>query len=523
MANSDRLVKNRSGQMLIPMNVDGGAWEDSFFNSTKLVILFGTAFVNFIIIAWLTTLYVGWPVYVVIGLILAFLDQLILRYFIFEESYYYRMYKKMKQYEISTPSVFWNISSIRDTEDGGLMIYADGKVGLIVRLERDTITGKSEDFREMHYDAISDFYKELVIKNLKFVQMNIMEQAGKDPRLQKLDDLVIKASNPNIAKIVEAQVGHIKKITRATLFESDYFLIYSDDINRLDGLTTDAIDCIYKLLDGAFIGYSILNTNEIIEMLKETYGVKYFDYTEAAVSMHRDTGINIPKAFNIDGINFVSGESAEVGNVERSRLNVLTSYISKGIVRNGEWTTKDALQGKIRNIKDNQRYSKHGVSLADLERDEESGYNPSEISLDDDIFGDVPKTEKETIGDKLSGFVDDILYPDVESGKTLLNDAIAPDLKISLKKDNDNTEDSEDNTSQNNSKKRIFGRKKGKNKGIRQGRHGSKNEVYTNKNSQQMLDEDVSEDKFRSGISDKNNNQNSNDAGSLSDNDFIDF
>lgn len=519
MANSERLIKNRSGQMLIPMNVDGGAWEDSFFNSTKLIILAATIFANVLIIAWLTTLYVGWAAYAVVGLILLFIDQLILRFMIFEENYYYRMYRKMKQYEISTPSVFWNISSIRDTEDGALMIYADGKVGLIVRLERDTITGKSDDFREMHYDAISDFYKELVIKNLKFVQMNIMEQAGKDPRLQKLDDLVLRAKNPNIAKIVEAQVGHIKKITRATLFESDYFLIYSDDINRLDGLTTDAIDCIYKLLDGAFIGYSILDTNEILEMLKETYGVKYFDYTEAAVNMHRDTSINIPKAFTLVGINFVSGDTAEIGNVERSRLNVLTSYIDKGVIKRDEWTTKDALQGRIRNIKNISGLSKRGVKLKDIEEDSRNAQGPNEISLDDDIFGEVPEVEKEGLSDKLNNIVDDILYPDVDTGKTLLDTDLASDLGISLTKEDER----DGEQSQSSTKKKFFGRKNGKNKGIHSEKHRSKKGSNTTKNSRHSRKKDEVEGSYKSNEQeDFDSREFDNDEG-MSDNDLIDF
>lgn len=518
MANSERLVKNRSGQMLIPMNVDGGAWEDRFFNSTKLVILAGTIFINVLVIAWLTTLYAGWPAYVILGSILLFIDQLILRYFIFEESYYYRMYVKMKKYEISTPSVFWNISSIRDTEDGGIMIYGDGKVGLIVRLERDTITGKSDDFKERHYDAISDFYKELVIKNLKFVQMNVMEQAGKDPRLQKLDDLVIKADNPNIAKIVEAQVGYIKKITRATLFESDYFLIYSDDINRLDSITSDAIDCIYNLLDGAFIGYSILNTNEILEMLKETYGVKYFDYTEAAVSMHRSTSINIPKSFNLVQVNFISGESAEIGNVEKNRLNVLTSYIERGIIKTGEWATKDALQGRIRKVNNISVTRKRGVRLEDIESDAESP-NISEINLDDDIFGEVPQREETSLSDKLTNIVDDILYPDENTGKKLLDTDLASDLGLTL----GDSEEADSEAPQESIRKKIFDGKRLIKRGIHSNKHRSKDGVDTKDKKQQSKKKNRSEISYESEQNKEENTGNSDNSEYLSDNDFIDF
>ena len=74
-------------------------------------------------------------------------------------------------------------SVYKETEEGAILIYSSSKIGVIFRLERDTITGKEPEFKEYHYDAVSDFYKEIVYRKYKFVQMNVMEQAGNDNRL----------------------------------------------------------------------------------------------------------------------------------------------------------------------------------------------------------------------------------------------------------------------------------------------------------------------------------------------------
>lgn len=441
--------------MLIPMNVEGGAWEEGFFTSSKVCILIAAAFINAGVVMWLSTLYVGWPAKVLVYLILAFLDQLVIRLFIFEEKYYYRMYQKMKQYEVSTPSVFWNIASMRDTEDGVILVYGDGKVGILIRMERDTITGKTPEFKEIHYDAISDFYKELNLKNLKFIQMNIMEQAGKDPRLQKLDELVIKAENKNIAKIVESQVGYIKKITRATLFESDYFLIYSEDMNRSDSIVSDSIDCIYKLLDGAFIGFSVLSSNDVLELMKEQYGVRYFDYTEATVGMYRNSGVHIAKAFTITGVTYTSGDTDKVGNVENNRLIALASYISRGVIKPGEWTVKDALGGKIRNNTNKNLSSSRNSTVKFDEIIENEKEQVVPISLDDDIFErEADKMSlSEAISEKASDLVDDILYPRVEQGDEIDSSDIDELLGINQE------EQSTDNIGSNHKKSRFKGKK----------------------------------------------------------------
>lgn len=399
--------------MLIPMNVDGGGWDDKFINSTKLAILLILMFLDIGVIAWSTQLYIALAGKIVIYLILAFITQWVIRFLIFEEKYYYRMYKKMQQYKTSNPSVFWNIAMMKDTDDGAILVYSDGKVGILVRLERDTITGKQEAFRETHFDAISDFYRELNLKGLSYIQMNIMEVAGKDPRLAVLDKLVVNPDNKNISKLIESEVAYIKKITRATLFESDYVLIYTTDMNRSDTLISDAIDCIYKILEGGFIGYSILTSREILERVKEEYGVKYFDYTEATVNMYKNNGLSIPQAVSISGINYTSGKYQEVDNIGRKRLITLASYVDRGILKEGEWSVETALQGKIRKDKDKKEDL---VGLEFIKEDKKSGNYI--VDLDSEVFGYDP-IDSDIPEDK-SSIIEDILYPTDKKNDTNL-------------------------------------------------------------------------------------------------------
>ncbi len=385
MANSKRLYKDRDGNVFIPMNVEGGVWEENFLTSGKIAALVGMLVGDFVFAMWVGRLHAGWVLNSLLYIFMIFIDQLIIRFVVFEEKYYYRMYTKMKVNSISTPAVFWDIASMKDTEDGAILVYSDMKMGVIVRVERDTITGKPEDFKEAHFDAISDFYKEINLKRYKFIQMNIMEQAGKDPRLQTLDELTVKSDNKNIASLIEMQVGHIKNITRATLFESDYFLIYTDEISKSDVIVSDVIDCVYKLLDGAFIGFSILSSKEVLELFKEIYGVKYFDYTEATLNMFKNNGLSIGKSFNISEIHFNTGEEEKVGSVEINRLNLLASYIIKNDVKYGEWTIKDALKGKIKSSINNNAAHKENTDIKAGTVDAE--VTKDYIDLDNYAFG----------------------------------------------------------------------------------------------------------------------------------------
>lgn len=390
MANSKRINKNRNGQMLIPMNVDGGVFEDGFFTSLKVCALIGVLLFTGAIILWINDSYMsGLGLFLVIAFTIL-IDQWVIRYIVFEEKYYYAMYKKMKGMEITTPAVFWSIVSIKETDDGAVMCYSDGKAGILVKVDRDTIIGKSADFKETHFDALSDFYRELNLKGFKFVQMNLMEQAGKDPRLNKLSELVKKTDNKNIAKIVETQIGYIKKITRATLFESDYFLIYRDNCNSTDNLISEALDCVYKLLNGAYISCEVCGLTEVIDVLKEQYGIKYFDYTDAITNMYKNLGTSISKTYSIYEVKYTDGEVEEVNKEGNNRLLNLTSYVNNGTLKFGEWSIKEALKGNLRNIKNNEKME-IGLSLDEIIED---GSERTVIDLDNELFGDTDELKE---------------------------------------------------------------------------------------------------------------------------------
>lgn len=333
MANSSRRYIDKNGNMFIPMNVEGGTWDEHFINTKKLVFIGGMLAALFFIITYLSDLGASWKAYVAYISIWAVISFYITRFVVFEEKYYYKMYKQLIQSEVTTPAIFWDIASIKDTPEGAILTYSDTKIGILMQLDRDTITGKAPDFKEEHYDAISDFYNELVFMKYNFVQMNVMETAGNDPRLDSLDKLVYKSDNPNISKLMELEVGHIKNITHSTLYESDYILIYTSELSKVDYIISDAINCALRIMDGAYINYKILNSREIIEFVKERYGVKYFNYVEATLDMYKLNGVQSKKPFDIIAIKCSDGETYKLDNQTKNKIHAMTSDVLSGAVQ----------------------------------------------------------------------------------------------------------------------------------------------------------------------------------------------
>ena len=329
MANTKRREKytDRNNNMFIPMNVEGGVQSDSFFTSNKLLALI-LIFIGFVVdLAFVSSKgFNGFGKFLFLGGYIV-LSTFVIRYIVFEEKFYYKMYKLLKQYEICDPGLFWNIISIKETDEGATINYADGKVGVLISVERDTITGKESSFRETHYDALSDFFRDLAQNSLSFVIMNIMETAGKDERLTTLNKLTTKSDNPNINTLMTLQIGHINNLAKKSLYEKDYYLIYTLDLTREDTLISTINECVLNLLDGAFIGYSIIGIKGISEFVRDRHNVKYFNLTQAQLRMFSNNEIAIESPFKIDAITWKNGETQSLNNQDINKLRTITTRI----------------------------------------------------------------------------------------------------------------------------------------------------------------------------------------------------
>ena len=333
MANTERRYIDGDGNTLIPMNVEGGQWQENFMTTPKTITIVLIVLVSFLLITYCksnNSNILGYIIYLGGWL---FVSSFAIRIIVFEEKFYFKMYKLLQEKEISTPAIFWDIAAIDDTLGGAVMTYSDAKIGVLIKLERDTIVGKQSDFKEVHIDAISDFYRELNKRGYSYVHINSMETAGTDARLAELDKLTYKDKlNPNINKLMQLQVGYIKSITRKTLYETDYVLIYTKQLSKLDTIIDDIDEIALIIMDGGFASYKILDKRELVEMQKEEHSVSYFNSTEATLQMFNTNGVENKAPIKIKSIVFDDGEEVNFDLDGLKRIQKLTSEVEKGTV-----------------------------------------------------------------------------------------------------------------------------------------------------------------------------------------------
>lgn len=347
MANTERRKIAKDGKMFIPMNMQGSSGKEYFITVPKLAMMCGIAFLLYVTIGWASSAnfnLLGWALIILFDFLII---QFIVRKYILEEDYFYDIYVKTNQLKEATPDLMWRIPFINHTEDGDVAVYDDMKVGCVLQLERDTIVGKAEDSAEKHYDAWSNFYKELHSKNLSFVQLNLMEPSGKDPRLNTLSITAGNVRNNSIKFALELEMGHLKRISNAMLSEFEYFVVYSNTISNVNKLIPDVIECSYALLDGAYSKIRVLTEREIYEIPKSMSNVKFFDGIQAQMNVYLNENRRTPNILKIKQIKTHHDGLIPITDKDKKTLDKLASLVDNGELEYGEWSVKRALDGNI--------------------------------------------------------------------------------------------------------------------------------------------------------------------------------
>lgn len=396
--NSKRLRMNEQGRMFIPMNVEGGGYDENFFSTPKLITVGLLVLVLVILIATLASPENRLSA---LGKVLAvlfylFIASFVVRYVIFEERYYFKMYKKMLANQNPTTAVFWRIAAIRDTVRGGILRYSDGKYGAILKLERDSIIGKNSEFRESHFDALSDFYKEIALRKLAFVQLNMMERADNDSRIPALDTLILNEPNANLRKVLQLELGYIKNRSRETLYETDYILVYTTKLERVDSLISDIQSCASILLDGAYSGFEILGQREIIDLHKEIFGIGYFNLSEASINTFNEVGAK-KKAITLKALKLTNGRTVELTKRDTDIINRLLKRVEDGEVDISDISVLKALGDNrfVSTTAERGSWGLHGLDI-DLseEQDNYTSEEEREVSEKEVKKGDKVREEK---------------------------------------------------------------------------------------------------------------------------------
>jgi hypothetical protein len=126
-------------------------------------------------------------------------------------------------------------------------------------------------------------------------------------------------------------------------------------------------------LDGAYISYQILTSREIVDLVKEIYGVNYFNSTEASLMMFDKQAAGSIIPFTLTGILWKDGENQELNSREINKLRNTTSSVIAGTVQKKDLSLKETFYRKNTKNKvgiDFNELSEMPVNRAQMQRNQ---------------------------------------------------------------------------------------------------------------------------------------------------------
>lgn len=328
--NKERMELDKNNNIFMPKTFSVNTDNENFMSVPKIAILTITVLGTIAYISNISKTFKIWFV-ILMSLIAIGLAQLIIRKTVLMENYFKKMFRNNKKYKKCTPGVFWNIPAIHKTDSGDIIMFSNSKIGCFVRLVKGNIVGRDSDSKEEHIDAWSDFYRHINSNELSIVQMNLMEPAGTDDRIGYLTDLVSKCDNNELKEILERELGFIKEVSRVTLIDTDYILVYTMKSDKIDSLIETIKDGISILLNGGYSGASILKEYEIYQIPKLIDNVGFFDGIEAQVNVYNEGRVDKKDIASIIGIQFNNPDvEIELNDSHRSALKKLSKLADDG-------------------------------------------------------------------------------------------------------------------------------------------------------------------------------------------------
>lgn len=336
MESKDRLYTDRENKMFIPMSIDSSEYREKWLTTPKIVTILGSIAILVLVPIYLCSNYAKWYNVVLTELVILFIDSFLIRYIVFDEKMYYKMYVEIqkrkdqtsKNGEVISPAELWAIPSIDDTASGAVLNYRDGTLGVVVKLVRGAIVGRDRDFVAYHYTCLSEATKNLLTKGYSWSYLNNMETSEDDVRVPNMNKLLGKSDNEKINNLVSMQIGYLIRIANNTYSEVEYMVIRTNKLNRKDVMIEEVTEALEVLTDGGYEGIEVLKLKEVNNLFKKYNNISYFNPTEVYSTNNTEYNSIVP--FSIKKIVWEDNNIQTLNSKDKDKIKVYVSKLESG-------------------------------------------------------------------------------------------------------------------------------------------------------------------------------------------------
>jgi hypothetical protein len=226
----------------------------------------------------------------IISSVLVLISIWLMRIFYFEEKKYKKSYQDMIAHNFQYASEnYWGIYEI---SNGAMPIcyLKNGQKALFVAFEKGIKVGNLEDKAYMHWEQITQAYRQMAIKGISCEHIDYMDSIGKDTRLENLMERLGQTTNADLRKLMLRSLDFQKQLLKDSYLTYDVFVFYYKMDDNL--FKSDILEILNTILEANYVRYYYLRLDDLRELAKTLYGIHEFSAIQACESVFANSAVH---------------------------------------------------------------------------------------------------------------------------------------------------------------------------------------------------------------------------------------
>ena len=320
---------------------------------------------------------------------------LFVRFIVFEEKTWKKIFNERENNKLSSYKYFWGIDRV---DNSGLIHYRYSVVGgvknaVIVKIIQGYSVGRDENYETMYKRGVQNFFHELLEEGYTYKRYIQLDKKGVPEGIKKLYESANNFKDPLLKEVSLEHINHLayrSKMSKTVVV--NYIVIYVDKAIKLRKIYNEVENLVKDLRNlGYFKACEILDKNEVENYLIDHLNISTFPsdmgkYNFDEFSKYGD----IIRIFNDNG-NEEWSEGIDFKNIFKVKEEV-KEKVTEDTVSKEEDILEDKEISEVLSIDD---------IYEDIESNKDDDYDVNSDNDDDKNVNN--DTHKETLAEKLMG------------------------------------------------------------------------------------------------------------------------
>lgn len=214
----------------------------------------------------------------------------LIRFIVIRENYFRKKREKILDNDFSYPhSIFWDIHEI-SPKYPYICRYMSGLKAIFVRFDKDVIVGKELDNQFNHFEAISEAYLQMSKRGINCVHIDYMDSVGKDDRMVHLFDIARESENSDLRDLLTHIFDNVEYTMKKSYATYDVYAFFCSEKEEIFWGELEIV--LDYFLNANYLRYSILDRDEIGDVVKSVMNVDNFSVNRTSESLFLESGIS---------------------------------------------------------------------------------------------------------------------------------------------------------------------------------------------------------------------------------------